>query len=102
MSLRSVGLYQKHEERSVSMVPALRVRHANSAGVRGGGEYVLYWMIASRRTVYNFALDRALEYCRELRKPLVILEALRCGYPWASERLHRFVIDGMAENAAGC
>jgi deoxyribodipyrimidine photo-lyase len=59
-------------------------------------------MIANRRLTYNFALDRALEYCRELRKPLVIFEALRCGYQWASDRFHRFVIDGMAENAGAC
>jgi len=25
------------------------------------------------------------------------LDALRCDYPWASERIHRFVLDGMAE-----
>ncbi len=86
----------------MSAVPGLRIRDANNAGVRGDGEYVLYWMIANRRLVYNFALDRALEYCRELRKPLVIFEALRCRHSWASERLHRFVIDGMAENAAVC
>lgn len=86
----------------MSAVPAIRVRDVNAAEVRRDGEYVLYWMIASRRVVYNFALDRALEYCRELRKPLVIFEALRCGYQWASERLHRFVIDGMADNAAAC
>jgi deoxyribodipyrimidine photo-lyase len=59
-------------------------------------------MIASRRLVYNFALDRALEYGRELGKPLVIFEALRCGYPWASDRLHRVVLDGMAHNARVC
>ncbi len=59
-------------------------------------------MIANRRLSYNFSLDRALEYCRELHKPLVILEALRCGYQWASDRLHRFVIDGMADNSAAC
>jgi deoxyribodipyrimidine photo-lyase len=34
----------------------------------------------------------------ELGKPLVVLEALRCGYPWASDRLHRFILDGMADN----
>jgi deoxyribodipyrimidine photo-lyase len=83
-------------------VPAVRIRGANGAEVRGDGEYVLYWMIANRRLTYNFALDRALEFGRELRKPLMIFEALRCGYPWASERLHRFVIDGMAYNAAAC
>ncbi len=83
-------------------VPALRIRATNEAPLRGDGEYVLYWMIASRRVVYNFALDRALEHCRQLRKPLLIFEALRCGYRWASERLHRLVIDGMAENAGAC
>ena len=31
----------------------------------------------------------------------MILEALRCGYPWASDRLHRFVMEGMKDNAAG-
>ena len=36
---------------------------------------------------------------QELGKPLVILEALRAGYPWASDRLHRFVLDGMADTA---
>jgi deoxyribodipyrimidine photo-lyase len=54
-------------------------------------------MTAFRRTNWNFALDRAVEWARELRKPLVVLEALRCDYPWASERFHRFVMDGMAE-----
>ena len=54
-------------------------------------------MSAFLRTKWNFALDRAVEWARELRKPLVILEALRCDYPWASERFHRFVMDGMAE-----
>jgi deoxyribodipyrimidine photo-lyase len=56
-------------------------------------------MIAFRRARWNFSLDRAVEWCRELGKPLLVLEALRCGYPWASDRLHRFVIEGMAENA---
>jgi len=60
---------------------------------------VLYWMIASRRLTWNFALDRAVEWAEKLQKPLVILEALDCSYPWASDRMHRFILDGMAENA---
>lgn len=86
----------------MKLAPIVRIRDANGAGVRGDGQYVLYWMTASRRLSYNFALDRALEFCGELGKPLLIFEALRCGYWWASERLHRFVIEGMAENAAAC
>jgi deoxyribodipyrimidine photo-lyase len=83
-------------------VPTIRIRQGNQAPLRAAGSYVLYWMIAARRLHYNFALDRALEHCRELRKPLLILEALRCGYPWASDRLHAFVLQGMATNAREC
>ncbi len=36
----------------------------------------------------------------ELQNPLMIFEPLRIGYRWASDRIHRFVIDGMADNAA--
>jgi len=81
-------------------VPAARVRAANRGGVRPDGDYVLYWMTAARRTRWSFALDRALEHARALGKPLLVLEALRCGYRWASDRLHRFVLQGMADNAA--
>ena len=49
---------------------------------------------------WNFALDRALEHAKQLGKPLVVLEALRCDYPYASDRLHGFVLDGMRDNAA--
>ena len=41
----------------------------------------------------------AIEQAAELVKPLVVLEPLRAGYPWASDRMHRFVIDGMADDA---
>ena len=83
----------------MSSVPEIRTRSCNSLPVLQNGDFVLYWMIASRRTTWNFALDRAVEWAEKLQKPLVILEALRCGYPWASNRMRRFVIDGMAENA---
>jgi deoxyribodipyrimidine photo-lyase len=84
----------------LGQVPPLRVQLANDAPVAGDGEYVLYWMIAARRSSWNFALDRALDWARELRRPLVVLEALRVGYRWASDRLHRFVLEGMRDNAA--
>ncbi len=80
-------------------IPALRLRRVNAAPLRPGGDYVLYWMIAQRRVRANFALERAAGLAAELGRPLVVFEALRCGYTWASERLHRFVIDGMADNA---
>jgi deoxyribodipyrimidine photo-lyase len=80
-------------------VPGVRVRACNQAPERGEGEFVLYWMIAARRAGWSFALQRAVEHAHGLRKPLVVLEALRAGYTWASERLHTFVIEGMSDNA---
>ena len=62
-------------------------------------DYVLYWMTAARRPGWNHALERALYWARSLNRPLVIFEPLRAGYRWASDRHHRFVIDGMADNA---
>lgn len=62
-------------------------------------------MIAYRRIAWNFSLDRALEWARELKRPLLILEPLRAAYPWACDRFHRFIFDGMAEKIralAGC
>lgn len=82
------------------MVPKIRIRVCNLAPVRRDGDFVLYWMIAFRRTEWNFSLERAVGWAVELGRPLVIFEPLRVDYRWASDRLHRFVIDGMANNAA--
>ncbi len=80
-------------------IPDIRVRTIGSADVNQAGEFVLYWMTAFRRTQWNFSLQRSVRWARELKKPLVIFEALRCGYRWASDRIHQFVIQGMADNA---
>ena len=85
-----------HLDRSI---PDIRIRTVNDAPASPHGEYVLYWMIAQRRLRWNFALDHALSQAHRRGQKLLVLEALRCDYPWASERLHRFVIDGMAANA---
>lgn len=82
-------------------VPELRIRSiGQQQNADRDGRYVLYWMTAFRRTKWNFGLQRAVQWSRDLRKPLVVLEALRCGYRWASDRLHAFVIQGMADNQA--
>jgi deoxyribodipyrimidine photo-lyase len=83
----------------VHSVPELRIRKLNEAPVNEKGDFVLYWMIAFRRTAWNYSLQRAADWAKELKKPLIVLEALRCGYQWASDRLHRFILDGMADNA---
>lgn len=83
-----------------SQVPESRVQVCNEGEVREDGGYVLYWMIAHRRLRSNFSLERAADWAESLGKPLLILEALRCGYRWASDRIHAFVLQGMADNRA--
>lgn len=84
----------------MTTVPSERIRRLNEQPCNARGAYVLYWMIANRRPSWNYSLDRAIEWAEELNKPLVILEALRCRYRWASDRIHRFVLQGMADNRA--
>ena len=80
-------------------VPAIRIRQLNSQPLKSDGQFVLYWMTAFRRPFYNFALQRAIEHAERLGKPLLVFEALRCDYPYASERLHKFILQGMADNS---
>lgn len=79
-------------------VPELRIERANEQPIDSHGQFVVYWMIAHRRATWNFGLQRAVEWSQELNRPLVILEALRVGYRWASDRIHHFVLQGMADN----
>ncbi|NIT58866.1 MAG: hypothetical protein GWN00_22370 [Aliifodinibius sp.] len=62
------------------------------------GEYVLYWMQINRRFQYNYALEYAVGWANKLDKPLLVYEGLNCDYPWASDRFHHFLMEGMAEN----
>jgi deoxyribodipyrimidine photo-lyase len=81
-------------------IPQERVRPLNTGAVNRDGQYVLYWMTSFRRTRSNFALQRAVERAVEMGTGVLVLEALRSDYPWASDRFHRFIIEGMADNAA--
>lgn len=84
---------------SILAIPEQRVRVLGDHEVRDGA-YVLYWMVAQRRTRHNFGLQHAAWQAARLGKPLLVLEALRVGYLHTSDRFHHFVLDGMADNAA--
>ncbi|MCG8376887.1 MAG: hypothetical protein MI702_10435, partial [Chlorobiales bacterium] len=75
-----------------------RVRNLNHRPVAAENRYVLYWMTAARRTSDNFGLQRAAWWAGRLSRPLLILEALRIDYPWASTRFHVFILQGMEAN----
>jgi len=80
-------------------LPTSRLRTLNDAPPNAQGRFVIYWMTMSRRLHHNFALDHAIDRAAEWRLPLLVLETLRVDYPYASDRLHRFLLQGMHDNA---
>lgn len=83
-----------------SSVPELRLRQANLRQTRSDGEYVLYWMTTARRTHGNYALQRAVDWCEALQKPLLVFEPIGCRGRWNSDRFHAFVLQGMRDQQA--
>ena len=88
-----------HAELSVE---AVRRTDANDHPLRPDGNYVLYWMIASRRTRWNHALQHAVDRAADFGKPLIVFEPIRIRYDHASDRIHHFVCEGMRSNAGDC
>lgn len=76
-----------------------RVRTANDRPLNAKGKYVVYWAQMFRRLHSNHALDHALALAAEHGKPLIVYEALKLNYPWASARHHAFILQGMRDNA---
>ena len=75
-----------------------RIRTLNENKLNPDGDFVLYWMQMFKRFHYNFALQHAVELANELNKPLLIYEGLSATYPWASDRFHTFILEGMKES----
>ncbi|MEI8255998.1 MAG: deoxyribodipyrimidine photo-lyase [Deltaproteobacteria bacterium] len=83
---------------SRSADPRLHVLNAHDPA--RDGAYVLYWCRAYRRASDNLALDHAVRRADELGVPLLVYEALDVRYPHASDRIHRFVLEGACEMRA--
>lgn len=75
----------------------LRIRPLNDAAPRAGSKYVLYWCQMNRRADSNHALAYAARKANELRVPLLVYEGLTCTYREANDRMHTFVLEGVAE-----
>jgi deoxyribodipyrimidine photo-lyase len=81
------------------MVTDPRARQLNAATLRTGADYVLYWSQMNRRADSNQALDFAVGLANELALPVLVYEGLTSSYPYASDRLHTFILQGVPETA---
>ncbi len=90
-----IALDSIHAE--VTEVEPERVRALNTQPVREHGEYVLYWAQMNRRVEYNHALAYAIELANSLDLPVLVYEGLDCDYPYANDRIHTFVLEGVPD-----
>ena len=74
-----------------------RVVQLNNAEINPDARYVLYWMQMFKRVENNHALIYAIRQANELKLPLVVYEGLKYYYPWASDRIHTFILEGVEE-----
>jgi len=77
-----------------------RVTKLNDSKVNTKGRYVLYWMQMFKRASHNYALNFAIQMANEHKLPLVVYEGLKFYYPWTNDRLHTFILEGVAEKQA--
>ncbi|MFW5681081.1 MAG: FAD-dependent oxidoreductase, partial [Pseudomonadota bacterium] len=75
---------------------AERTRAASDRRPADGG-CVLYWLRQAQRGHENPALDVALHLAEALDRPLYVHQSLGPAYPYASDRLFRFVLEGAAD-----
>ena len=74
-----------------------RVLQLNDKPVNERARYVLYWMQMYKRVDNNHSLIYAIRKANELKLPLVVYEGLKYYYPWASDRIHTFILEGVEE-----
>ena len=53
----------------------------------------------NRRVDSNHALAHAIELANRHNLPLTVYEGLTCSYPFANDRMHTFILEGVEENA---
>ena len=68
---------------------------------RAAGEFVLYWMQTTQRAHDNFAVNFAIEQADALGLPVLVYHGLRHDYPWASDRFHTWILEGVIDLYAG-
>ncbi len=76
-----------------------RVRRLNHVAFRENGKYLLYWAQMNRRVNSNHALAYAAELANQRGLPLLFYEGLTCTYPYASDRLHTFILEGVPDTS---
>ena len=81
---------------------APRVRAMNDARPREGARYVLCWLQQALRATDNPVIDAAIRLGNAWGLPVLVYHGVREDYPFASDRLHRFILGGSRDLERDC
>ncbi len=81
----------------IPILPDERTTLLQDAPENPSARYVLYWMQVFKRASHNHALNFAINLANRKGLPLVVYEGLKYYYPWANDRIHTFILEGVAE-----
>ena len=79
-----------------------RVYALNTAGLRGGADYVLCWLQQVLRADQNPLIEASLHIANALGLPVLVYHGMSQRYPHASDRLHTMLLGGSRDVAGGC
>lgn len=78
------------------------MRASNDRELNPGGRYVLCWLQQALRACDNPVIDASIRLGNALKLPVLVYHGVREDYPYASDRLHRFILGASRDLAAGC
>ncbi len=81
---------------------APRVRALNTKDVRTDARYVLCWLQQALRARDNPVIDAAIRLGNALGVPVLVYHGVREDYPYASDRLHHFILHAGRDLARDC
>jgi deoxyribodipyrimidine photo-lyase len=81
---------------------APRVRALNDTPVAASGDYILCWLQQALRATDNPVIDAAILLGNSLRLPVLVYHGVREDYPYASARLHSFVLTASRDLERDC
>jgi deoxyribodipyrimidine photo-lyase len=81
-----------------------RIRSLNDVGIRQPteGKYVLCWLQQTLRAFDNPVIDAAIELGNSIGLPVLVYHWVREDYPFASDRLHYFLLGASRDLQLGC
>lgn len=81
---------------------APRACRLNDRPVRAAAAYVLCWLQQALRATDNPVIDAAVRLGEAWRLPVLVYHGVREDYPYASDRLHRFILGASRDLERDC